>query len=642
MVREDFLSDQFEPEQLVPPPVAGIQVNFCKNPACGNYCKPASGVKQNPGRPARTAEPNDESPPYKPHTTSDTYTLHCQDCKEYPVVKSNQAIKEELDRLSAYLDTPTFSTLCCPNEECEHHTDDVRRYPNFYYKHGKTVTGSQRYQCKKCKTTFTDVVITSPISRHKKSHKNASIFIDLVNKVPLKATARKNGISMKTLYDKIDFIHKQCVAFAASRESQLPSINRKWMEVAVDRQVHRINWQSHEDKRNVDLFVIASADSRSGYVFGAHFNYDPAFNEEEVEQDAIKCGDYEKDAPFRKYARLWLPRDYVNAAARCEARAERRAQKRKSAQDLVEETYEDAEARTDVESGEVMDSDRQLPPEGMEVHSEYTMYAHFMLLERMLKGVEYVRFYLDQDSGIRAACLTGFATKILAKKCDAFYVKVGKQLSQAQKLGKVRGWQWVRDEFLSKNPGCEEFTDISICRTIIEKMLKDLIPLGKWKDRWLNHPFASMSEPEKMVCYLTNRQKGEFDQKDAYMAMMFDRASLHSIDRFFMQVRRSLATLERAISSSSTSGRRWYGYNAYKPDTAIKLLEIFRVYFNYVQMTEGEKRKRLKEGEKKRKRGEAQKLFKTPAMRLGLAKGQITVEDILYFVEGSEIGKLYQ
>ncbi len=64
------------------------------------------------------------------------------------------------------------------------------------------------------------------------------------------------------------------------------------------------------------------------------------------------------------------------------------------------------------------------------------------------------------------------------------------------------------------------------------------------------------------------------------------------------------------ISSSASPGRRWFGYGPYKPVMVGKLLDIFRVFYNFVEV-----------GKNKQ----------TPAMRLGLAKGKITVEDIVYY-----------
>jgi len=71
-----------------------------------------------------------------------------------------------------------------------------------------------------------------------------------------------------------------------------------------------------------------------------------------------------------------------------------------------------------------------------------------------------------------------------------------------------------------------------------------------------------------------------------------------------------LSLIERPVSSSASLGRRWFGYGPYKPVMVCKLLDIFRVFYNFVEV-----------GRNKQ----------TPAMWLGLAKGKITVENIIYY-----------
>lgn len=77
-----------------------------------------------------------------------------------------------------------------------------------------------------------------------------------------------------------------------------------------------------------------------------------------------------------------------------------------------------------------------------------------------------------------------------------------------------------------------------------------------------------------------------------------------------MQVRRRLSILERPIATASSGSRIWHGYSAYNPETIVKMLGIFRVFYNYCLAGQDKK---------------------TPAMRLGLAKGKVSLEDIIYF-----------
>ena len=121
------------------------------------------------------------------------------------------------------------------------------------------------------------------------------------------------------------------------------------------------------------------------------------------------------------------------------------------------------------------------------------------------------------------------------------------------------------------------------------------------------HPFPNMSEPEKAVCYLTDFN----DYTPEHTARLYNKASMYGIDQFFMQLRRCVSLLERPISSASSTGRKWNGYSAYNPERIVKMMEIFRVYYNYCRVGNKDKQ--------------------TPAMRLGLAKGKVDMEDIIYY-----------
>jgi hypothetical protein len=150
---------------------------------------------------------------------------------------------------------------------------------------------------------------------------------------------------------------------------------------------------------------------------------------------------------------------------------------------------------------------------------------------------------------------------------------------------------------------------------------------GPKKDRWVSHPFPDMREPEKKLCWLTDivplpqaaagddvetvaEKLNDCEDMQNHAARLYLKGALYSVDRFFMQVRRALTMAERGVATGGSSGGVWFGKNAYDPANLVKLLEIFRVYFNYCEVGEDSK---------------------TPAMRLGLAKGPVSSEDVLYF-----------
>lgn len=126
-------------------------------------------------------------------------------------------------------------------------------------------------------------------------------------------------------------------------------------------------------------------------------------------------------------------------------------------------------------------------------------------------------------------------------------------------------------------------------------------------NRWVASVLPNMGEPLKEVCCLTDW--GGSDATRIAGGMLS--ASLHPIDRFFMQLRRRISLLERPIASASSGHRTWYGYSSYNPEVVQRIMGLFRVIYNYSLVG--------KDG-------------KTPAMRLGLADRPIGHNEILAFV----------
>lgn len=75
----------------------------------------------------------------------------------------------------------------------------------------------------------------------------------------------------------------------------------------------------------------------------------------------------------------------------------------------------------------------QSPANGVQIHAEYTLYAHFFLLKQFFGGVEKIRFFLDQDSGMRAANLAAVQSEIQDRRCDVYYARINKSLTVDEK-----------------------------------------------------------------------------------------------------------------------------------------------------------------------------------------------------------------
>lgn len=580
----------------IPEEVGGIQYNFCKNASCTQFGVPASQHKSRGGNTYNLTGGNKGA--------GNIPSLRCNACGEHFPLKSNAAIAHEIERISGYLNLAQLH-VCCLDPQCTNFGVSVQT-PKAYRVHGKSASGAKRYLCRCGKT----VSVAKPTQWQRDTHHNTDIFKLLVNKMPLSRIVHVLGISWEVLYNRIDFIHSQCLAFAAHRESKLSEMSIPRLYLSVDRQEYAVNWSARKDKRNVILSAVASSCNHTGYVFGMHLNFDASVDKQAAERAAALAGDAALSPAFRSYARLWLDIDYAESV--------KKSHYKKAAGSLnqsISNTYDLMEQRADVESFDEKDKTHMLPQMGAQVHGQYTMIAHFHFLKQLLgNSVEKWRLFLDQDSGIRSACISAFVDEIKDKTMEAFYVRVQKGLTVDQKRQIKAQSQKVFDQFKKANPGVSD-NDIKILMLCDE--INKVQQIGNYKDRWVHHPLPDMSESNKAMCWLT--EHNDFDL--THKAWLYNKASMHSVDNFFQKVRRRIAMLERPIHSSSTSGRTWNGYGAYNPDMVVKLLEIFRVVHNYIDVSK----------HTTQVAGVAQTTKSTPATRLGLAQAPLDYKDVLYF-----------
>jgi hypothetical protein len=246
----------------------------------------------------------------------------------------------------------------------------------------------------------------------------------------------------------------------------------------------------------------------------------------------------------------------------------------------------------DIERSDFKNSDVALPRLGMLVHEQYTMVGHFQLLARLVKAAPKVRLFMDQDSGFRAAAISAFGQQIKERTADLFYVRVDKTQNAYEKQNAVAAARDLRLALMARAGfSSEREAAIELMKERITKAVK----IAKWEDRWVAHPWPIAAEPAKLICWLTDLGDYDLDHQAKLMLL----ASLHPIDRFFMQTRRRVSLAERAVTSVRKQRRMWNGYGAYNPAVLQRYLEIYRTYYNYC-LTGKDK--------------------KTPAMRLGLAK----------------------
>jgi len=592
----------------IPHPAKGIQVNGCRNPTCDSFLA-LTPIEQPDGvvEVLSEAYKRGEGSYRVSGTGKGTASLVCVKCSQKKQdglavgavstsLKSNQAVYEELKRASKYLEV---LTLRCPNQSCD---TNIGKKPISVKRNGKTSSGNQRLICLECRKSFTE----KPKSRkHSKSHVEKMLFKLLVSKVPLARIAFILEIAPQTVYDKINFIHHQCLEFVADRERALESKNFKRLYLSTDRQVLVSNWSQRADKRNCDIYGIATACLNSDYVFAFNFNFDGAVNADQIERDALDIGEYETPRHHRKYARIWLRQEFHDAIKKTPTK-----ENFPVAGNILDEvkirTLKDEKFNT-TDSSEFFDRTKALPSRGVLVHNEYTMMAHFFLMKRFFRNVEKTRFFMDLDSGMKAAYIAAFREEIAAEISDGFLIRASKNKTNDEKEKMVA--KYLKLVSVKSGTPVRQLTLHQIMvatNDIIVSRLKTPIYVSGSPERWIEHPRATKAEPEKMVAAITNLERYD----PMHQANLYRIATLAPVDRFFMRIRRFSTFFERPFQSGTSNGRIWYGYAPYNPSMYTIIGDIFRVYYNYCAPNTRKK---------------------TPAMKLGLAKGPVEVEKIIYF-----------
>lgn len=564
----------------VPPAVDGLQVNFCRNVTCANF-----GVPPGQGRHSRK---NTEEPPYKMSGGGVSVLVAvCGLCDESFPLKSNSAVIEEVDRLSAYLAPPPDPG--CPELNCPQHHLGPRSHPRAYHAYGRTAAGSPRFRCKSCGKLFSTPVSTT--LRQKRPEINAMVYRLLINKMPMRRICETAGIGIQTLYTKLEFIAERTRSFARAQEA--PLLEGKALPpllLSTDRQDYLLNWGTSADRRNTRLHGIGTADNRTSYVFGMHLDYDSRLDPGDIEMAALECDDYSLAPPFRKFARLWLKRDWNST----HAVQRRRLSAAKQRGIVVADLGDDIQPQ--VWGGE----DTKLPGRGMKVRDDYNAFGHMHLMARLCRGSPHVALYMDRDAVLRTAAHSAFQERITQGTVDTFWVRITKEMTVDKKGLAVA----LASQRIAKYAAERGLTQAQARHHFLEERIAARGYIERWQDRWLEHPAPDQAEPEKALLHLSDRP-GLTNARRADMHLW---GSLHGIDRFFMVLRRRQSLLERPISSASAAGRTFFGNNPYRPWVVESVLDLLRVAYNFHH---------------------AGKDKLTPAQRLGLSDRVFSLEDIL-------------
>ncbi|WP_296761604.1 hypothetical protein [Sediminimonas sp.] len=481
---------------------------------------------------------------------------------------------EEFKRLKCFRSQDP-SAPACGTSGCFAQGMPTHDHPEFYRRFGKTAKGDPRWQCRLCQKTFS---AGRPARRQKRSDKNRMLFQMLCNDMSFAKICKITGMTYQDLYKRIDFFHDQVRGFLVEREDfSEVDFHRSGSRFATDSQTLMINWPTRRQRTSVAIQHLCTAHARSGYIMEASLQFDPSMSMQEAEDIAQNANEEHASIAFRNHARVWTQTEFDAYLVKL--------QKQKSVK--ITNLY-------------------QLPQRGVLVRYDILQHAHALWLRDLLSSTDApLYFVMDDDRGLQQAFSSAFANEIRERRADLAVVSFDKGMTNDRRNQVVAAGQ----AFLSgltgvshaqlRNLSNQDYADLVDKEVAIMKVLGQR-PL----EMGFHYPFPRKSEPNKQVKILTDRPS----RSPRSSARMLRLATLRSVDSYFHKFRSNVRFASRPAISSGSVGQTWKRQYLYKPDTMVKLAEIYRFYHNWCDPGEDKK---------------------TPAMRLGLARGRIYERDFM-------------
>lgn len=568
-----------------PSTIGGFSVNFCRNPHCrlfGVYPDPIDGR----GKSRTDADRGSVT------GTGEDRTFICPACSTANTVKSNRALVEEYARVRS-LNRRT-NQQHCRTEGCENEGVSLSLSPSSYAAFGKTAKGDKRFQCKSCKKTFS---VGSPTRRHKQTHETAGILKSLVNKVPLSRICEMHDVSLKQVHGKIDFLYQQVLAFTHDREARMADCfagRRPYF--ATDIQTILVNWPVKNRRGTIPLLHMATVHKFSQFVVASTVDYDPSISPEQIEEMMRSCGDFDLNRSMRRHARLWAATEYQNSLLRVQG-------KLFSKEDLAT-------------AGPL-----QLPGSGCRVRGDAFIYAHMMLVKKLI-GNQFrtANYCIDDEAGLSVAICALNVRDIKAGRINVAEVSFKKGMTNDDRMAFAAEGRRILNFVLTSEaanieaiksdfPWLSDFQAATL--VVLWKNFKDLSPEDRAKklaNEGVPWPFHTKAEPLKTIRLKTDLDDMGWDG----LAHFHANASIHPVDAYFNFAHRRVAGFERGIPTASNEKRIWHAYSYYNPEMVPKMAAILRFYYNYMLA--------FPEND-----------HQTPAMRLGLAKGKVYARDLISY-----------
>jgi DNA polymerase III epsilon subunit len=574
---------------------SGLQLNFCKNPICQNYGKPPKHSKLKPNG-EYTGIGGDYRLQIKRRSHSPAnMILICKLCKYASNVISNKAVFQEKERLSNIFKLVEPS---CPNTGMAENKRKGFAEGRRYKKIVKSVRGKER--------TYTKLLPACEHHNHSILERPDLYWLDSQNKkivelkenIPHIIHPDHNGShKIKDELTSQTFKCKSCkTKFTEPLDAQKGQIN------------HQVNYQLFLELVNKGIINRISEKlliNQSVIYYRVEFFYNQCiqFDQFQLKQNIKKLKNKHLNVSTDRqhFFSNWTQRSdtrrtkitnisSVENNSRFVFASTLNFDFTSNYESLFKEFIRIGEYQKEPfkrryqqyilpEEGIFDDDELKPPSKHLLLHQTYTALAHFEILKRYFDKAQKVTIFADNDIGFEMALTKTYVNLIKSNKLSAMLIR-----------------DHVADD-----------VDENLCHYSWFSQSKPVVRSKNIDIKFLTIPSECLME----------------------------KASLYGVDNYFQMLRRRINMMERPIKTASKSDNKttdsiWNGYASYNPKYLSMLIEIFRVYHNYVLTDE---KNNIKHGYNRK--------ALTPAQKLGLSDNAFTIYDVIEFAPANTLLKGY-
>ncbi len=540
-----------------------IQLNCCRNVACANY-----GVVPKAKTSISTKQRRQFENGYSITGRLIEPSLKCTICGNSYSLVNNSSYAELLGDINGSFKPRTY---CCPNTRCSNHGHDIENFPKHYrltgnskvkdkhhqhenwyretfvdgrpaYKpkpmehyHNAGEIPSQRVTCKSCDSRFT--IPMTPEIRHYRKDSHHNFFKALMSGVSNMALGDTLNIQTKTVYDKINFIHQQCLAFEHDHIGDvLDAISVRQLALSTDRQHYSTSWNDRDRiEGHTSLRAIATVDNITGFILGSHLNFDNREDAFSIRQKSSHIQDTVKARAYRRFGQYALSDSYIKTE--------------------------------EAKSHKAFERQRRDQQRGLLIHESYQMLAHFDFIKPFVTKAKTVLWSLDNDSGLASALVSVYPKEVVTSNMCALLLS-----SKDREMSAIEYRQI--EKAIQQHPPFETPHD-GLANLWSAKMLPEVvINKGNRQHQWRLLP----SKSYKRITAMAEVSSGDVPLET--LGPLFRYLGLWGVDHCFRLARESVHKFRRPVTTAKR-GNKSFAYAGFDPAWQSKLTDIFRVYYNY-------------------------------------------------------------